>query len=113
MLYEGLDGHTEPSPQAFKHIEDPSTFGLGTLPRTSGSGKWSGTCGYALPYACPNSPNALSEFENATSSFTHSNYFNSKTPQNVVDGLKSGLTDPGPSGRVLSISSTGHTCKVS
>ena len=96
-LYEGLVGHTESTSQAFHSIEDPSTFGLGTPPRTTASGTWSRICGYASPYVCPNSPNKLLEFKNATGSFIHSDYYDSKIPQNVIEVLESGLVNFDPS----------------
>lgn len=96
-LYEGLVGRTEPTSQAFHYIKDPSTFGLGTPPRTAASGTWSRICGYASPYVCPNSPNKLTEFENATGSFVQSDYYDSKIPWKVVNVLESGLSHFEPS----------------
>lgn len=96
-LYEGLVATTDPNPQAFHYVSDPSTFGLGTPPRTSASGTWSRICGAFSPYVCPNSPNKLNEFENATGSFVSSEYYSSKVSSSLAEALHSGLAGFKPS----------------
>ena len=96
-LYEGLVAETSSAPQAFHYIQDPSTFGLGTPPRTAASGTWSRICGAFSPYVCPNSPNKLNEFKNVTGSFVSSEYYSSKVPSDIIEGLHSGLADLEPS----------------
>ena len=96
-LYEGLVGQVESSSQSFHYLEDPSTFGLGTPPRTTASGTWSRICGFAAPYVCPNSPNKLIDIENATGSYVQADYYDSKIPQRVIDVFESGLTNLDPS----------------
>jgi hypothetical protein len=96
-LYEGLVAELSSTSQAFHYIQDPSTFGLGTPPRTAASGTWSRICGAFSPYVCPNSPNKLNEFENVTGSFVSSEYYSSKIPSDIIEGLHSGLADFGPS----------------
>lgn len=96
-LHEGLVSQTESQSQAFHYIEDPSTFGLGTPPRTPASGKWSRICGFASPYVCPNSPNKVLEFENATGSYISTDYYDSKIPQKIIEVFESGLARFEPS----------------
>lgn len=96
-LYEGIVGQAKSASQTFHYIEDPSTFGFGTPPRTTASGTWSRICGYASPYVCPNSPNKLSEFKNATGTFIETEWYDSKIPQELIDALESGLAHLEPS----------------
>ncbi|KAF3038671.1 hypothetical protein E8E12_007331 [Didymella heteroderae] len=96
-LYEGLVAETESTLQTFRYIKDPSTFGLGTPPRTAVSGTWSRICGAFTPFVCPNSSNQLTEFGNSTGSHVSSEYYSSKVPSTMIEGLHSGLAGFEPS----------------
>jgi hypothetical protein len=97
-LYESIETSPDSTTSTFHHIQDLSTFGLGTPPRSSSSGTWSRICGYRLPYACPNSPNKLSDIANATGSFIQADtWYDSKIPQAVLNAFESGLVGLEPS----------------
>ncbi|KAJ8118695.1 hypothetical protein OPT61_g386 [Boeremia exigua] len=96
-LYEGIVGEIESSPLAFHYLEDRSTFGYGTPPRTAASGVWSRICGSNFPIVCPNSPNNITYSRNASGTFLHYDLYDSKIPANVIDAFQSGLVDYQPS----------------
>jgi hypothetical protein len=99
-LYEGIEPGGDPAPQTFHYIQDLSTFGFGTPPRTNETGVWARICGFNLPYVCPNSPNKLFEFENVTGRYISTGddgWYDSRIPQRVVEVFDSGLVNFGPS----------------
>lgn len=96
-LYEGIVGETESSSPVFHYVEDRSTFGYGTPPRTAASGTWSRICGFAYPIVCPNSPNNITYSRNASGNFLHYDYYDSTVPASVIDVFQSGLIDQEPS----------------
>jgi hypothetical protein len=96
-LYDEIGPESDPVHQTFHYIEDKSTVGFGTPPRTNETGVWARICGYTLPYACPNSPNKLFEFENSTGGYIEvEGWYNSRIPQNVIDIFQSGLKNLEP-----------------
>jgi hypothetical protein len=91
-LYESIEASRDATSATFHYTQDLSTFGLGTPPRSKASVTWSRVCGYNFPYACPNSPNKLSNVKNATGTFIQTDtWYDSKIPQNVIDVFESGL----------------------
>ncbi|KAH6639209.1 hypothetical protein C7974DRAFT_127518 [Boeremia exigua] len=96
-LYEGIVGETESSLPAFHYLEDKSTYGFGTPPRTAISGTWSRICGFTYPIACPNSLNNITYSQNTSGDFLFYDYYDSRIPADVVNAFQSGLVDHEPS----------------
>ena len=96
-LYEGIVPERGSVRQTFHYIDDKTTVGFGTSPRTNETRTWSRICGYLTPYACPNSPNKLTKFKNSTGIYLElEGWYDSRIPQNVIDAFQSGLQNLEP-----------------
>jgi hypothetical protein len=89
-LYEGAVPGKTPTPEAFHYVQDKSPFGYGTPPRTNLP--WSRICGLFNLVACPNSPDNITVFSNATGEYERGDWYDSRVPQYVIDLFESGLS---------------------
>ncbi|RJE25969.1 hypothetical protein PHISCL_01654 [Aspergillus sclerotialis] len=89
-LYERIIASDSPTPSAFHYVEDGSTFGLGTPPRTDLP--FSRFCGAMHLVACPNSFSNVTTFSNATGDYYHVENYDTRVPQYVIHAFQSGLS---------------------
>ncbi|KAH0845116.1 hypothetical protein AYO21_01623 [Fonsecaea monophora] len=107
-LYQDIISSNTETTSAFHYIADKSEFGLGTPPRTYLP--WSRICGGWTPANCPNSPETITYFTNATGEYFSADYYDSHVPQYVIDVFGSGLaTQPKSVSSIWDIQSRSYT----
>ncbi|OAP60410.1 hypothetical protein AYL99_05412 [Fonsecaea erecta] len=89
-LYQDVLSGQKETASVFHYIADTSEFGYGTPPRTYLP--WSRICGAFEPANCPNSPQTITYFSNATGEYFSANYYDSHVHQYVIDAFESGLS---------------------
>lgn len=89
-LYESIVASDSPTNSPFHYVQDSSTFGLGTPPRTDLP--WSRFCGGMNMVACPNSFSNVTRFSNSTGEYFHVEKYDTRVPQYVIDAFQSGLS---------------------